>query len=474
MSNGAAGLPLQTPLGGAERVHFIGIGGAGMSAVAKVLLERGRIVSGSDLKRSRAFTLLEALGADLRLGHRGSSVDGAGLVVVSSAIPPGNPELKRAGELGIPVITRGGALADILDGQRSIVVAGTHGKTTTTSMVVSILRSSGLDPTYLVGGGLNDAGSNARSGRGELAVAESDESDGSFLLLAPSIAIVTNVEADHLDYWGSLEAIRAGFETWLGRVVPGGSIVVPAADGWLRAAAARTGRRVITFGEGGDVCARDLEVEPDGTTTLSLACAGAAEGSGHSAPTHLRVPGLHNVANALAAVAGVMEAGLAIADAASGLAAYRGVERRFQIRGTSGGVTVVDDYAHHPTEVRASLAAAHNGPWRRIVAVFQPHRYSRAPLFGDFGTAFTDADRVVVTDVYGAGEAPVPGVTGKLVSDSASEHLPGRPIAYLPHRAEVVDYLVNSLRPGDLLLTMGAGDINTVGEELLGRLGAPE
>ena len=438
-----------------------------MSALAKVLIERGVPVTGSDLKRSRPARLLEAVGARISYGHTARAVEGADVVIVSSAVPKQNPEAARARQLGITVMTRGEALAALLEEHPSLVVAGTHGKTTTTSMAISVLRSAGLDPTYLVGGALNEAGSNARMGTDDLIVAESDESDGSFLLLSPTVAVVTNVEADHLDHWASLEAIRAAFETFIQRTAQDGAVILPASYLELRSAASAAGRKVVTFGDGGDVCAENVST-PDALGTRFRLCAasGAAE-------TALCVPGSHNVANALAAAAACMEFDVSLEAAARGLALYRGVERRFQLRGRARGITVVDEYAHHPTEVRASLAAARLGEWRRVVAVFQPHLYSRTAAFAsDFGAAFGDADHVVITDVYGAREQPAPGISGKLVADAACVAYPGRPVAYLPHRDELLGYLSELLRAGDLLLTLGAGDITLVGEQMLERLRA--
>ncbi len=453
----------------ASRVHFVGIGGAGMSALAKVLMERGVHVTGSDLKHSRPATMLEAMGARISFGHAAANVDGADAVIVSSAIPDRNPERARAGELGVIVLTRGEALAAMLEEHPSLVVAGTHGKTTTTSMAISILRAAGLDPTYLVGGALNDAGSNAKSGSDDLVVAESDESDGSFLLLSPTVAVVTNVEADHLDHWASLEAIEAAFKTFITRTSRDGAVVLPASYADLRTAAVAAGRRIVTFGEGGDVRAENVSVpDPWGTRFSLRTASGVAE-------TTLCVPGMHNVANALAAAGACMQMGVSLEDAAHGLSLYRGVERRFQLRGRARGVTVVDEYAHHPTEVRASMAAARLGGWQRLVAVFQPHLYSRTAAFApDFGAAFEDADAIVITDVYGARELPVPGVSGKLVADAACVCYPGRPIAYLPHRDELLRYLTGFLRGGDLLMTLGAGDVTLVGEAMLDRLRAAE
>ena len=452
---------------GDTRVHFVGVGGAGMSAIAKVLIERGHFVSGSDLKRSSATAVLEAMGATVSIGHDAALVDEhrPDLIVASSAIPNANPETQRAAELGIPVVARGAALASILEGSRSIVVAGTHGKTTTTSLIVTILTNAGMDPTYLVGGGLNDVGTNARHGRSDIAVAESDESDGSFLLLSPHIAVVTNVESDHLDYWKSPEEMRRGFLTFLERVDRDGAVVMPAGSD-LVDAAGRSGRRIVTFGPAGDVSAEEIELSIEGSSFTIVART-------NKAVTRLRIPGLHNVSNALAAAGAALEVGVPLDVVARHLSDFQGVERRFQIKGRSRGVTVIDDYAHHPTEIKATLAAARPGSWDRIVAVFQPHRYSRTQAFQrEFGGAFADADRVVVTDVYGAGEEPVPGITGKIVADSVCANLPGRPVAYLPHRADLVAYLETIARPGDLLMTLGAGDITSLGEEMLTRLGS--
>lgn len=450
---------------GASRVHFVGIGGAGMSAIAKVLLERGVWVSGSDLKSSRAVTVLAAMGAEVHLGHDASHLGEADLVVVSAAIPATNPELAAAREAGTRVMGRGEALAALLEPHRSLIVAGTHGKTTTTSMIVSILRSAGLDPTFLVGGGLNDSGTNARSGSGDLAVAESDESDGSFLLLHPHIAVVTNIEMDHVDHWGSLDELNHAFGSFMASTSETGMVVTPA-GGEIEAMARATGRSVLTFGSGGDVRAEEVETSDRATIFSLVGPAGAHQ-------VRLHALGEHNVSNALAASTAALAAGLDIDAVATGLAGFRGVERRFEIKGTAAGITVVDDYAHHPTEVKATLAAAQQGPWDRVIAVFQPHRYSRtSALYDEFGDSFELADRIVVTDVYGAGEEAVPGVSGKLISDSACSHVPGRGIAYLPHRSDVVAYLRATTRAGDLVLTLGAGDVTSLGEELLQHLDA--
>jgi UDP-N-acetylmuramate--alanine ligase len=449
------------------KVHFVGISGVGMSAIAKVLLERGFTISGSDLKLSRASLLLRAMGAEIHVGHKADLVAQADVIVVSSAIPFTNVEVAAAREAGIEIISRGDALAALVNDGESVIVAGTHGKTTTTSMIVSVLQSSGLDPTYLVGGGLNDSGTNARSGTGPI-VAESDESDGSFLLLRPSVAVVTNVDADHLDHWGSIANIRDGFRTFLTAVTD--TAVLPVTESTLIESCKRVGIRTLTFGEGGDVRAQGALLHGD-RTTFTL------KSGGSEAEVELAVPGVYNVANALAAAGGCLAAGVGIEETARGISTFHGVERRFQVRGAAEGVTVVDDYAHNPTKVKAVLSAAklgsEDGRWDQVIAVFQPHRYSRTRSFyRDFGCAFADADRVVVTDIYGAGEEPVPGVTGKLVADAVCARLRGRPVAYLPHRNELLDYLEHISRRGDVLLTLGAGDITTVGEEFLSRRGA--
>lgn len=436
-----------------------------MSAIAKVLIETGATVTGSDLKWSRPMTLLEAMGAQLHEGHDAALVEGADAVVFSSAIPERNPELVAARAAGISLMSRGEALAALLVGTRSIVVAGTHGKTTTTSMIVSILKHAGLDPTYLVGGGLNEAGTNARLGSSDIIVAESDESDGSFLLLDPWVGVVTNVEMDHVDHWGSMESLTAAFVSFLGSVRTGGTAVISTQAHVLLPDAPRGVETVITGAEaGGDDAGISAEgiVADSGGMRFTLAMPSGA------APVALRVPGHHNVQNALSAAGAARCLGLEVGIIASGLSSFRGVERRYHLKGTAGGVTIIDDYAHHPTEVRATLNAARNTGPGRVVAVFQPHRFTRTlALWREFGHAFADADRVVITDVYGAGEEPLPGVTGKLIADAVCTALPGRPVAYMPRRDELLSFLSSSSRPGDTVLTMGAGDITSIGEELI-------
>ena len=440
------------------RIHFIGIGGAGMSALAKVLLERGREISGSDARRSRTTDALATLGARINLGHDAAAVGDAAGVVYSSAIKSDNPEIIAARSGGALVLRRGEALASLLQGTRSVIVAGTHGKTTTASMIVAILKRAGLHPTYMVGGAIEADAIYAGDGVGDIAVAESDESDGSFLLLDPSIAVITNIEPDHLDHWRTIEAIEEAFGRF---IADADCAVVRAQDSVARLAAERAGSKLILYAEGGEVFADEVLLEAH-SSSLVLVSKQART------PVRLEVAGAHNVTNALAAAAACIELGIRTEVIAAGLESFSGVQRRYQLRGRHRGITIIDDYAHHPTEVAAALAAARLGSWRRVVAVFQPHLFSRtAALQFEFGTAFGDADVVVVTDVYAAREEPLPGISGKLISDAVGTVLPGRPLAYLARRDELLAYLFDRVRPGDLVLTLGAGDITTVADDLL-------
>ena len=440
------------------RIHFIGIGGVGMSAIAKVLIERGHEISGSDIRESPTTAALRDMGAQVTIGHDSALVDGTTAVVHSSAVKKDNPELVTARRAGIRVIRRGEALASLLYGSRSIVVAGTHGKTTTSSMVLAILRSAGWNPTYVIGGALQGVPINAGNGGDDVAVAESDESDGSFLLLDPAIAVITNIEPDHLDHWGSLNAIEEAFQSFIGTA---DCAVVRNDDKVARLAAKRSELRLVTYGDGGEVSAGEVSLEAHSTAFVLVA-------SHSRTPVHLGVPGHHNLLNALAAAAACMSLGVGIEEIGAGLESFTGVARRYQLRGDKHSITVIDDYAHHPTEIAAALGAARLGPWRRVIAVFQPHLFSRTlALRVEFGAAFRDADIVVVTDIYAAREEPVPGVTGKTISDSVCTHLFGRSVAYMPERKELLAYLAARARPGDLVLTLGAGDIATLADELL-------
>ncbi|MCA1834268.1 MAG: UDP-N-acetylmuramate--L-alanine ligase [Actinomycetota bacterium] len=456
---GETALPLST----SDPVHLIGIGGAGMSALAKVLLARGYLISGSDLKESRATYALRALGARVDIGHRPENIATAGVVVVSSAIPHRNPELNAARERGLPVLQRAQVLAMLMRERRSIAVAGTHGKTTTTSMIASVLQRAGVDPTFLIGGDLNETGTNAHAGSGEWLVAEADESDGSFLWLAPDVAVITNVEADHLDYYAGETQVRDAFMSFLENIRDDGLIIACADDPGAGYVLERAVRRVVTYGiDGGDVVAEVVERGPNGTVSV-VRRAGETLGS-----LRLDVPGSHNVRNALAAVCAAMEAGIEFEVAAEALSTFAGVARRFQPRGSADGVTLIDDYAHHPTEIRATLASARERGWERIIAVFQPHRYSRTKHLGaSLGASLADADLAVVTDVYGAGEDPEPGITGKVVVDGLLSAAPRSRAIYIPKRGDVADIVAERAEAGDLILTIGAGDVTMLADEIL-------
>jgi len=446
-------------------VHLVGIGGAGMSALARVLLARGAAVSGSDIKDSRGVAALRALGARIAVGHGADNLDGAGAVVVSSAIPGTNPEVLAAREHGIPILQRAQVLALLMRERRGIAVAGTHGKTTTTSMIAMVLRHAGLDPTFLIGGDLNEVGTNAYAGGGEWLVAEADESDGSLLWLAPEIAVINNVEADHLDYYRDEQEIRETFVAFAHNLPEtGGTVILGVDDPGIASLRERIARTTVTFGTdpAADWSGEVLERGPSGQRVL-VRHHGEAVGE-----LMLGVPGAHNVRNALAALATSSLVGVPFDVAAEELAAFGGVQRRFQLRGSVGGVTVIDDYAHHPTEVRVTLEAAREQGWARVIAVFQPHRYSRTQLLGrDLGAALADADLAVITDVYGAGEQPVPGVTGKSLVDGLLAARPRARVAYLPKRGEVAGFVAGRVDPGDLVLTIGAGDITMLADEVL-------
>jgi len=442
-------------------LHVVGVGGAGMSAIAAVLARMGHHVSGSDLKDSHGLERLRLLGVDTRVGHDAANVPAAvDAVVLSSAIPPTNPEVEAARERGVPVLRRAEALRALVATRRSIAVAGSHGKTTTSSMLALCLRAAGWRPSFLIGGDLNEVGANAAYDDGDWLVVEADESDGTFLELAPEAAIVTNVAADHLDYFGSFEALVAAFGRFLDEV-PGARVVCADDPVAARLAAARPAVR--TFGwrsgdyrvdeyEGGRSGSRFRLTRPDGS-------AGVVE---------LPVPGRHNAMNAAGAAALAMELGVSFDAVARALRGFGGVARRYQFRGEIDGVTLIDDYAHNPGKVAAVLQAAREGGWRRVVVVFQPHRYSRtATLWRDFADAFVDADHVVLTDVYGAGESPQPGVSGRLVLRAVLDAHPAQPVTYLPHRADVVAHALDAAGAGDVVLTLGAGDLTTVPDEWL-------
>jgi UDP-N-acetylmuramate--alanine ligase len=472
------------PLAGLGRVHFTGIGGAGMSGIARIMIARGVTVSGSDSAGSELLASLAALGADVHVGHAAANLADADTVVVSSAIRPDNPELAAARAGGLRVLHRAAALASLMLGRRGVAVAGTHGKTTTSSMITTALRHCGADPGYVIGGILSETGLGAEDGSGAVFVAEADESDGSFLMLSPEAAVVTCVEADHLDNYTGLAEIEGTFAAFARRIVPGGVLIACADDPGARslaAAAAALPIRVRTYGEAGDADYRITSVVPQGMS-VSLEVHGAPGsgpgepgGPGRVTPVRLEVgvPGHHNALNAAAAYAAVLELGLPsvrAGQAASGLAAYRGTRRRMEPKGEAGGITVLDSYAHHPTELAADLRAARDiAPGGRVIAVFQPHLFSRTRIFAsEFGAALGLADEVFVLDVYAAREDPEPGVTGELVARA----VPGGRAVFLPDAAAVPGAVADTARPGDLILTMGAGDVTAQGPLIVAALRA--
>lgn len=447
-----------------RRLHLIGIGGAGMSALATVAYAWGADVSGCDRAPSSYSERLRRFGIEVAEGHDPSHLEAGMEVVVSSAIADDQDELAAARELELPVLRRAELLAEMVAARRSIVVAGAHGKTTTTAMIAFAAQRLGLDPTYLIGGEVPQLGGNAGPGGGELLVAEGDESDGSLALLRPAIAVITNIELDHHTRFGSEEELRELFAGWAASVPADGAVLL--GDGvdlpFTVAASARFG-----FSPGADWHISGLELTGPRT--------GFWLATPDSTPLHvsLRVPGAHNAQNAAAAIAALHHAGADAADAAAAIGDFRGAGRRFERRGERRGFAVVDDYAHHPTELEAAIATARSQHPRRVVVCFQPHLYSRTQaLAGRFGAALAQADEAVVTEIYAAREQPLPGVTAKLVVDAASERRPGMPLAYSRSLEEAADYLRGRLRDGDLVLTVGAGDVRRVGDLLLNDLPA--
>lgn len=454
-----------------ERVHLVGIGGAGMSGIARILLDRGMAVSGSDAKESPTLKTLRAQGAKVAVGQAAANLDlldGAPTaVVVSSAIKPDNPELASARERGLTVLHRSEALAALMADHRVACVAGTHGKTSTTSMLTVALQHCRLDPSFAIGGDLNDSGANAHHGVGGIFVAEADESDGSFLAFTPSVAVVTNVEADHLDHHGTVEAYNAVFESFVDRLAADGVLVACADDpgsAALALLAESRGLRVRRYGRATeDVKLTSYEpVDGGGLARFQLA--------GSPVEMRVAVPGEHMALNALGALVAGLELGAPLEGLLEGIAGFGGVRRRFEFKGRAGGVRVYDDYAHHPTEVaaqlRAARPAAHGG---KLVVIFQPHLYSRTRLFSkEFGEALALADEVVVLDVYGAREQPEPGVNGQLIVDNVP--LPASRVRFEPSFEKVPALVAGLAADGDLVLTMGAGDVTMLGPELIAEL----
>jgi UDP-N-acetylmuramate--alanine ligase len=458
-----------------QHAHFIGIGGIGMSGIAEILLNLGMKVSGSDLKRSAVTDRLAALGATIYEGHNAANVAGATVVVTSSAVNAKNPEVLEAQARKIPVIQRAEMLAELMRLKYGIAIAGMHGKTTTTSMVAAVLSAGGLDPTVVVGGRVDALGSNARLGASQYLVAEADESDRSFLKLSPILAVVTNLDREHMDCYHDMADVERAFVDFIDRVPFYGAATACIDNALLKSILPRVRRRVFTYGVAAEADFR-LEILD------AILDAGQAPGQGSSfsrfqvhtnagplGPFEIHVPGRHNVLNATAAVAIARQLEVSPEKIAEGLAHFRGVDRRFQQRGQARGVTVVDDYGHHPTEIRATLEAARASTRGKIHVVFQPHRYTRTQdLFDEFGGAFRDADTVVVLPIYAASEEPIPFVT----AERLAERIQGPRVAFAPDFAAAVAAVTQSAQPGDLILTLGAGSVSQLAPQILSALAA--
>jgi UDP-N-acetylmuramate--alanine ligase len=448
------------------KVHFVGIGGIGMSGIAEVLLNLGYRVTGSDLAESETTHRLGRLGAEVFIGHRAENIKEADVVVTSSAVRKENPEVLAAQGRLIPVIPRAEMLAELMRMKYGIAVAGTHGKTTTTSMIATILAHGGLDPTAVIGGKLNAFGSNAKLGQGDLLVAEADESDGSFLKLTPTIAVVTNIDPEHLDHYRNLEEIKEAFLEFINKVPFYGLAVLCLDHENVQALIPRVTKRFATYGLTTQANYRATDISFNGLTTTFR----AFENERELGLLSIRMPGLHSVYNALATLATALELDLSFGVVEEALGSFSGVQRRFQVKGEWGGVMVVDDYGHHPAEIKATLSAAKRGWGRRTVVVFQPHRYTRTrDLFKDFLTAFNQADVLLLTGIYAASEDPIPGVKAEDLCEGIKGH-GHKDVTLILEKDKIVERLLPRLRPGDMVFTLGAGDVWKVGEALIHKL----
>jgi UDP-N-acetylmuramate--alanine ligase len=451
-----------------RRIHFVGIGGIGMSGIAEVLHNLGYLVSGSDGRESENTRHLVSLGIPVVIGHAAENIGQADVVVRSSAVALDNPEVAAARAHLTPVIQRAEMLAELMRMKYGVAVAGTHGKTTTTSMVAAVLAKGGLDPTIVIGGRLNTLGTNAKLGRGDFLVAEADESDGSFLKLTPTIAVVTTLDAEHLDYYRDLQHIQDTFVEFINKIPFYGLAVLCLDQENIQSLLPRVEKRFMTYGlrTQADLQAEDMSFSG---MTSEFRVLAKHQPLGH---LRLKVPGLHNVYNALAATAVGLDLEIDFATIQEALGEFTGVARRFQIKGEPNGILLVDDYAHHPTEIQATLNAAKGGFGRRLIALFQPHRYTRTQaLLKDFHTAFYQADRLFVTEIYPAGESPIPGVHGGQIAEGVAEH-GHRGVTYVPVKEDLVDAVLAEACPGDMVLTLGAGDIWKIGEQIARRLQA--
>ena len=452
--------------GRAKRIHFVGIGGIGMSGIAEVLLNLGYQVSGSDLKESETTRRLSALGGDIRFGHQAEHVEGCDVVVTSSAVRTDNLEVAQARLLAIPVIPRAEMLAELMRMKHGVAVAGSHGKTTTTSMVAAICDAAGLDPTVVIGGKVNSLGTNARLGQGDYLVAEADESDGSFLKLTPTIAVVTNIDPEHMDHYGDLDELKRTFLAFVNKIPFYGVSVLCLDSANVQSLLPAVEKRYVTYGTTSQADYSLRDVQPQGLTTrFTPVCRGEAR-----EPIALKMVGRHNVLNALAAIAVADELNVDYRACHRALSEFGGIQRRFTVRGEERGVMVVDDYGHHPTEIRATLAGAREASDRRVVAVFQPHRYSRVrDQFEQFATCFYDADVVLMTPIYPAGEEPIPGVSAEALAAAIREHGHRDISCYDDHDA-LFTALRERTRANDLVVTLGAGNVWQLGQQLLDTL----
>jgi UDP-N-acetylmuramate--alanine ligase len=450
-----------------KRIHFVGIGGIGMSGIAEVLLNLGYRVGGSDLSESETTLRLRKAGADIAIGHRKENLRDADVVVTSSAVRPDNSEVAAAQERAIPVIPRAEMLAELMRMKYGVAVAGTHGKTTTTSLIATVLACGGLDPTAVIGGKLNIFGSNAKLGQGELLVAEADESDGSFLKLSPTIAIVTNIDPEHLDHYRSLEEIQTAFLEFINKVPFYGLAVLCLDHENVQALIPQVKRRYVTYGLSTQANYRAGGISFQGVMSSFR----AFENDRELGRISIQMPGLHSVYNALATIATARELDLDFGVVQEALGSFSGVQRRFQIKGERSGIMVVDDYGHHPAEIKATLSAAQNGWGRRTVVVFQPHRYTRTrDLLREFFTAFNQADVLFLLDIYPAGEDPIPGVKAENLYEGIKGH-GHKDVTLVSERKEILDHLIPRLKSGDIVITLGAGDVWKIGETLLDELG---
>jgi UDP-N-acetylmuramate--alanine ligase len=447
-----------------HRLHFVGIGGIGMSGIAEVLLNLGYAVSGSDLHESEVTERLRRLGAQVFVGHQEDNLAAnPSVVVISTAVKYSNPEVLEARRRHIPVIQRAEMLAELMRMKFGVAVAGSHGKTTTTSMIAAVLSTAGLDPTMVIGGRVHMLGTNAKMGQGDILVAEADESDGSFLLLSPTIAVVTNIDREHMDFYQTMEKLSEGFLDFINKIPFYGLAVLCMDNGNVQALLPKVRKRFATYGlsSDADFSAQDLQLKPAGVEFTAL------HHGKPLGPVRLHLPGRHSATNALAAVAVGYELEIPFSRVAEALGDFTGIHRRFEIKGEPQGITIIDDYGHHPAEIQATLEAIRDSWKRPLIVIFQPHRFSRTrDLFDDFLTAFEGADRLVLTEVYAAGENPIEGVTSEALYQGIKRkgHME---VEFIPDKGQIVKQLAGKLNPGDIVLTLGAGDIYKVGEALV-------